>query len=61
MRDKLNFDTAYEAIEKIVQEIESENIPLDQLAEKVKEAKKLLAFCDEKLRNIEAELNETAG
>lgn len=61
MTNKLNFDTAYEAIEKIVQEIEAENIPLDQLAEKVKEAKKLLAFCDEKLRNIEAELNESAG
>jgi exodeoxyribonuclease VII small subunit len=61
MTDNLNFDTAYEAIEKIVQEIESETIPLDKLAEKVKEAKKLLAFCDEKLRNIEAELTETAS
>ena len=53
----MTFDKAFAAIEEIVQEIESETIPLDELAQKVREAKKLLAFCNEKLRNIEAELN----
>ncbi len=56
MKDKLTFDTAYEAIENIINQIEQESIPLDELADKVKEAKKLLAFCDEKLKHIEAEL-----
>jgi exodeoxyribonuclease VII small subunit len=61
MNEKITFDEAYKAIEKIVQEIEQETIPLDQLAEKVKEAKSLLAFCNNKLRDIEAELNDDQG
>jgi exodeoxyribonuclease VII small subunit len=63
MSEKITFDMAYAAIEEIVQQIEAESIPLDQLAEKVKKAKELLAFCNEKLRNIEAELkdNNEAG
>lgn len=58
MSEKITFDKAYAAIEEIVQQIESESIPLDELAEKVKKAKELLAFCNEKLRSIEAELKE---
>ncbi len=56
MKEQMTFDKAYAGIEEIVQQIENEAIPLDQLAEKVKKAKELIAFCNEKLRNIEAEL-----
>jgi exodeoxyribonuclease VII small subunit len=56
MKNNITFDDAYAAIEEIVMQIENESIPLDQLAEKVKKAKELLAFCNEKLKNIEAEL-----
>ncbi len=55
----LTFDTAYTELEKIITQIESETIPLDELAEKVKDAKKLIRFCEEKLRGIESQL--TAG
>jgi exodeoxyribonuclease VII small subunit len=55
----MTFDKAYAEIEEIVGQIENEAIPLDQLAEKVKKAKELIAFCNEKLRNIEAELKDT--
>jgi exodeoxyribonuclease VII small subunit len=61
MSEKITFDKAYAGIEEIVQQIENETIPLDQLAEKVKKAKELIAFCNEKLRNIEAELKDTKG
>lgn len=54
---QLTFDTAYKELEKIVRLIESENIPLDELAAKVKEAKELIRYCEEKLRGIEKELN----
>ena len=56
----LTFDTAYTELEKIIRLIEGENIPLDELAEKVKEAKELIRFCENKLRNIETELNKTS-
>lgn len=59
----LTFDTAYTELEKIIKQIESESIPLDDLAEKVKEAKELIRFCEEKLRGIEKQLsqNDTMG
>jgi len=60
----LTFDTAYTELEKIIRLIESETIPLDELAEKVKEAKELIRFCEDKLRGIENELskaNEITG
>ena len=53
----LTFDTAYTELEKIIKLIETESIPLDELAAKVKEAKELIRFCEEKLRGIETELN----
>ena len=59
MKEQMTFDKAYAEIEEIVGQIENEAIPLDQLAEKVKKAKELIAYCDEKLRNIEAELKDT--
>ncbi len=59
MKDQMTFDKAYAEIEAIVHQIEQETIPLDQLAEIVKKAKELIAYCNEKLKNIEAELKET--
>ncbi len=61
MPEKITFDKAYAEIEEIVQQIENEAIPLDLLADKVKKAKELIAFCNEKLRNIEAELKDNGG
>ena len=55
---QLTFDTAYAELEKIVRQIESENVPLDELATKVKEAKELIRFCEEKLHGIEQELKK---
>jgi len=55
------FDDAWKALEKLVSEIEDETIPLDELATKVKAAKQLIKFCEEKLRGIEKDLsNEDA-
>jgi len=51
------FDEAWKALEKLVSEIEDETIPLDELASKVKAAKQLIKFCEEKLRGIEKDLS----
>jgi exodeoxyribonuclease VII small subunit len=55
--NSLTFDSAYAELEKIVRQIENESIPLDELAARVKEAKQLIRFCEEKLRAVEHELN----
>jgi exodeoxyribonuclease VII small subunit len=61
MKDNLTFDKAYAAIEDIVRQIENEAIPLDELADKVKMAKELIAFCNNKLRDIEAEIKSSSS
>ena len=57
----LTFDAAFAELEKIIKQIEGETIPLDDLAEKVKEAKSLIRFCEEKLRGIEEQLTQSTG
>lgn len=52
------FDQAWQELEKLVSEIEDETIPLDELATKVKAAKQLIRFCEEKLRSIENDLSD---
>ncbi len=56
MQTKLTFDKAFSGLEKLVEQIEDENIQLDTLAEKVKEANELIKFCETKLRSIEEDI-----
>jgi exodeoxyribonuclease VII small subunit len=58
MKNKLTFDKAFAALEKLVMQIEDENIQLDTLAEKVKEANKLIKYCETKLRTITADIEK---
>lgn len=52
------FDGAFAALEKLVEQIEDENIQLDELAEKIKQANELIRFCEIKLRSIAADIEE---
>jgi exodeoxyribonuclease VII small subunit len=58
MKNKLTFDKAFAALEKLVTQIEDENIQLDTLAEKVKEANELIKYCETKLRTITADIEK---
>jgi exodeoxyribonuclease VII small subunit len=55
---KETYSEAYSELEKLVAEIESDDIQLDTLADKVKQAKELIVFCEDKLRTIENEVGE---
>ncbi|MDA3615201.1 exodeoxyribonuclease VII small subunit [Polluticaenibacter yanchengensis] len=55
---KFNFEKAYKDLEAIVTQVENDNVPLDELAEKVKKAKLLISMCEQKLREIDNELND---
>ncbi|MEP7111557.1 MAG: exodeoxyribonuclease VII small subunit [Ferruginibacter sp.] len=52
MKTVLTFDKAFSELEKLVEQIEDENIQLDALADKVREAKELMKYCETKLRAI---------
>lgn len=58
MDKKKTYEEAFEELQLIVKEIESGNIGVDALSEKVKRAGELIRFCKEKLFKTEQEVNE---
>jgi exodeoxyribonuclease VII small subunit len=57
MKQEMNYESAYKELQAIAREIESESVSVDVLAEKVKRASELIAFCQKKLRSTEEEVN----
>jgi exodeoxyribonuclease VII small subunit len=55
---QLTYSQALTELEKIISEIESEEINVDVLAEKVKRATYLIKFCKDRLRNTEEEVKK---
>ncbi|CAM4376737.1 Exodeoxyribonuclease VII small subunit [Pedobacter westerhofensis] len=58
MEKNLNYEEAYQELAAIAAEIETEAVSVDVLAEKVKRASVLIAFCQAKLRSTETEVNK---
>lgn len=54
----LTYEKAYADLEEIVALLESENVPLDLLEEKIKNATALITFCQTKLRSTEDEFKK---
>ena len=55
---ELTYSQALDELEKIVGEIESEEVDVDQLADKIKRASTLVTFCRTKLRTAEDEVKK---
>jgi exodeoxyribonuclease VII small subunit len=55
----LTYNEAYQKLSKLVDQIEDDKIQLDTLADKVKQAKELIDYCETKLRSIDKDV-ETA-
>ena len=58
METNLTYELAYKELAEIAQEIETESVSVDVLAEKVKRASDLIEFCQNKLRATETEVNK---
>ncbi|MFD1550763.1 exodeoxyribonuclease VII small subunit [Putridiphycobacter roseus] len=54
----LKYEEALERLQEIVSLLERKEIKIDDLADKVKEAKTLVEFCREKLDRTETEINK---
>lgn len=52
------YEEAYNELADIARAIETESVSVDILAEKVKRAAELIAFCQNKLRSTETEVNK---
>lgn len=55
---ELTYSQALKELEKIVKEIESEEVDIDILAEKIKRASQIITFCKGKLRTAEDEVKK---
>ncbi len=56
--EAMDFETALERLEKIVEELESGQLGLEESLEKFGEAMRLSAYCEKKLREAEAKVQE---
>lgn len=56
---ELSYSKALKEIEEILKYIESQEVDVDVLVEKVKRATELIHFCKNKLRTAEEELQKT--
>ena len=56
MSEELKFEKALERLEKIVEELESGNIPLEDALKKYEEGVKLSRACSEKLAQAEKKI-----
>lgn len=55
---KMKYNKALEELEQIVAEIENEEISVDDLAEKVERASKLIQICKDTLSKTEADVEK---
>lgn len=52
------YDAAYAELKAILEALQQDEIGVDELAEKVKRAAVLIAFCGERLRKAEGEVQK---
>ena len=55
---KETYSQAMERLEKIVRQIDNNELEIDVLAEKIKEANEIIAFCAEKLTKADREVEK---
>ena len=58
METTLTYEAAYKELADIAREIESENVSIDVLAQKMKRASELIQYCQTKLRATEEEVTK---
>jgi exodeoxyribonuclease VII small subunit len=58
MKKELTYNEAYAKLEKLVEQLEEGEIPLEELTQKVKQANELIAICENKLRSINNSIDE---
>lgn len=59
MKKKMNFETAIEALEDIVSELESENLPLEEALKAYTRSQELIQTCQSQLQKAEAQIAQT--
>jgi exodeoxyribonuclease VII small subunit len=56
---EFSYDAAMQELQTLVSQLQNDQIGVDALAEKVRRASDLIKLCREKLRQTEADVNES--
>lgn len=59
--DNISYEKAYSELEAIINQLESDSLSIELLAEKVSRAAYLLEFCSQKMRSIESDIQQIIG
>lgn len=57
-KKKETYSQAMERLEKIVSQIDNNELEIDELAVKIKEANEIIAFCNDKLTKADREVQK---
>lgn len=56
MKEKLNYEQAYQELQTIVRRMENEELDIDQMSEHLKRAQLLIKICKDKLTKTDEEI-----
>ncbi|MDP4581093.1 MAG: exodeoxyribonuclease VII small subunit [Saprospiraceae bacterium] len=59
--DNISYEQAYSELEAIINQLESDTLSIELLAEKVSRAAYLLELCTQKMRSIESDIQQIIG
>jgi len=59
--DTISYEKAYSELEAIINQLESDALSIELLAEKVSRAAYLLELCMQKMRSIESDIQQIIG
>jgi exodeoxyribonuclease VII small subunit len=59
--DNITYEKAYSELEAIINQLESDALSIELLAEKVSRAAYLLELCTQKMRSIESDIQQIIG
>ena len=57
-KEEIKYEQAVRELEEIVEKMENDELDIDQLSLKLKEAQKLVSFCKEKLYKADEEIKK---
>ena len=57
----MKYETALTELDEILKALREGQIPIDELDQRVKRAEELIHWCRERLRNVEAQLDQLEG
>ena len=58
VKKKETYSQAMARLESIVRQVDSNELEIDELVEKIKEANEIIAFCSEKLKKADTEIEK---